>query len=432
MPTNKSGGKLIMVLFQGLKRRLKNIKANKNGQAPTIYPIKSAAELLNTKDKQGFVETIKSLMSLSSGFNDFYYPVIEKFAEFVQTLPENQREFFGQPVEFLTLGLERASRTLSLCLAYFFPEKADFSTISKHDALWIYATFTAALFLDIGKIAVKYTVMLYHEKAYLLKRWDPYVSAMLGQGSYYQFDYSKENLNDLRYCVTPVLARQILDSATESSSEISGFNWIATDPEVLVVWFALLAGEEDRIPMTSFMSVIPRADIEIIENYRKEKKISAMDPAGEAFLQWLRKEIKEERIAINKNDKLRVTEKEIIFSISLFQQFANSNPNYKHPEIIERQFVDIAKLYQIPISELDQRYRAQGGLSGISDLGKRYRTVGGLAATQENEKTSSAHRFLKGGIGLLSLITSQPLHQVIHLGLAEKSIIKSPSQHSMI
>ncbi len=410
-----------MVLFQGLKRHLKNLNTNKTSQSFGIYPIKSATELLATQENQGFIRNIKSLIKPSRCFDGLYLPAIEKFAEFVQNIPENQQDFFGQQEEFLTHGLERVSRTVSLCLAYFFPEKSDFSSISEQDALWVYATFTAALFLDIGKIAAKYAVMLYHEKARPLKKWDLYKGSMLEQGNYYKFDYLKENFNDLRYFITPILARQILDTATETA-EKSGFNWITSDPEVLEVWFALLSGEEDRIPMTSFMSMIPRAEIEIIENYRKAAKISVVNPAGEAFLQWLRKELKEGRIALNeKEGKIHIKEKEILLSTALFQQFANSNSSFKHPEIIERQFVDIAKLYQISISELDQRYRAQGGLSGMSDLGKRYRTIGGITTIQENEKKSSGQRFLKGGIGLLSLLTSQPLDKPIHLGF--KNII---------
>jgi len=426
-----------MVLFQGLKRHLKHAEANKNDPPSSLYPIKPATDLLSTEENKGFIQTIRTLIRSFQCFEDFYLPAIEQFAEFVQTLPENQREFFGQPVEFLTRGLERAARTLSLCLTYFFPDAADFSNISKRDTLWIYATFTAALLLDSGKIVVKYAVMLYHKKGYPIKKWDPYTGTMLGQAqaSHYKFDYVKENFNDLRRFITPMLARQLIDSTTESSAKISGFNWIASDPEVFTVWFALLAGEESRIPMTSFMSVIPRAEIEIIENYRKEKKISITDPAGDAFLQWLRKEIQEGRVAINANnanDKLRVTEKEIILSASLFQQFADTNASYKHPGIIESQFIDVAKLYQISISELDQRSRAHGGLSGRSDLGKRYRAIGGLAATQENEKILPAQRCLTGGIALLALITSEPLHKILHVGLTEKTSIKPASPNPTI
>ncbi|MDQ8038983.1 MAG: TraI domain-containing protein [Rickettsiella sp.] len=402
-----------MVLFQGLKRHLQS-QNKKNNQLFGIYPIKKAVDLLSTTENQIFVKTIKSLIKPSSYFAEFYFPALEKFAEFVQNIPENQRDFFGYQTEFLTHGLERVSRTLSLCLNHFFPEKVDFSNISKHDALWIYATFSAALFLDIGKLAVKYMVMLYHEKAYPLKKWDPYASTMLGQGGYYKFDYVKENFNNLRQFVTPILARQILDSITECQAK-SGFNWIASDSEVLEAWFALLTGEEDRIPMTSFMSMIPRAEIEIVENYRKKIKVSTTDPAGEAFLQWLRKEIKEGRITINGKDaKIHVTEKEILLCASLFQTFAHANSSYKHPEIIERQFVDVAKLYQIPINGFEQQYREKGYRTN--------RTIGGITAIRANEEKLPMRRFLKGGIGLLSFIRSQPLHKETYLGLPQNII----------
>lgn len=394
-----------MALFEGLKRHLQNSNLKKNHLSSDVYPIKSAAELLGDKENQGFVKAMELLVKPSHYFDDFYFPTLKKFAEFVQNLPENQQGFFNQKTEFLTQGLERAARALALCLGNFFPDEPN---ISKHDALLIYATFTAALFLDIGKIAVKYTVMLYSEQCYPLKNWDVYSGAMLDQGSYYRFDYVKENFDNLNHFVTPILARQLLDSVTKSP-EKKGFNWIASDAEVFELWFALLSGQEERIPMTSFMAVIPRAKIEILDNNRKEAKMSAIDPAGEAFLQWLRKEIHEGRIPINgKNEELCITEKEVILSSLLFHEFAQLNSGYKHPEIIERQFIDIAKLYQIPISEIDQRYRAQGGISGISDSGKRYRAVGGVASVRDNERITS-HHFIKGGIGLFSLITAHAL-----------------------
>jgi len=418
-----------VVLFHSQK----NIDAKKGSQAPVIYPIKSATDLLSTKDNHGFLQSIKRLIKSSQQFDSVYLPVIEKFAEFVQNIPENQREFFGQQAEFLTLGLELAARTLDLCRAYFFSEEADFSKISnQNDRRKIYAIFTAALFSSIGKIAVKYNVAVFNEKANHFKKWNPYVGAMLNQGSHYKFDYIKENFDDLRRYVTPTIARQVLDSVTEHSEEMSGFNWIASDLKVLADWFAFLAGEEGRIPMTSFMSVIPRAKIEMVENYRKGTRISLVDSEGDAFLQWLRKEIENERIVINKGSELRVTEKEIFLSDALFQQFISANPHCGHPAIVEKQFIDVLKVYSISISELDQRYRSQGGLSGISDLGQRYRSIGGLSSIQENEKAPPVHRhrYLKGDIGLLALIISGPLHKLLSLDVTAKSTIRPSSNNS--
>ena len=187
-----------------------------------------------------------------------------------------------------------------------------------------------------------------------------------------------------------------------------------------------MSGEEERIPMTSFMSMVPRAEIDIIENSRINAHIAETDPSGEAFLQWLRKELADGKIFINEKDaKIRISDGKIFISTALFQEFANVNPNYKHPEVIEKQFIDVAKLYQISISELDQRYRAFGGLSGLGDLSKRYRAVGGMGTTQENQK-SSPQRVLQGDIRLISLITSNiSLQKIINL----ESSVKNPAKN---
>lgn len=412
-------------MFQGLRPSFKKLNKSKKIEAD-LYVIKAADDLLSTDNNLVLIETIKTLIKPSYRFNNFYLPVIKKFAEFVQSIPLMQHGFFNQEINFLERGLERSARTLSLCLKYFFPEEINFSNISNKDELWIYATFTAALFLDIGKLAVKYSIMLYHKKAYPLKKWNPFTISMLGLGYYYKIDYIKENYDNLEHSTAPMLARQILDSISNITLETEGFNWIASDLRVLEIWYYLLSGKEDRIPMTSFMSMVPRAEIDLIENSRINAQIAETDPSGEAFLQWLRKELTDGKILINEKDaKISISDGKIFISTALFQEFANVNPNYKHPEVIEKQFIDVAKLYQISISELDQRYRAFGGLSGLGDLSKRYRSIGGISTTQENQK-NLPQRVLQGDIRLISLITSTTsLHNIIN----SDSSIKIPTKN---
>ncbi len=410
-----------MVMFRGPKASFKKINKLKKPQAD-LYMIKAADDLLNSENNLALIETIKSLIKPSDRFN-YYLPIINKFAEFVQDIPLMQHGFFNQEINFLERGLERSTRTLTLCLKYFFPEEINFSNISDKEALGVYAAFTAALFLDIGKLFVKYSIIIYHKEAYPLKIWEPYKGSMLGQGYYYEVDYNKENFDNLENSTTYILARQILDSVTNVTLEAKGFNWIASDLRVLETWLNLLSGEEDRIPMTSFMSMVPRAEIEIIENSRINAQIAETDPSGEAFLLWLRKELADGKIFINEKDaKIRIIDGKIFIDTVIFQEFANVNPNYKHPEVIEKQFIDVAKLYQISISELDQRYRAFGGLSGLGDLSKRYRTVGGISTTLENQKNST-QRVLQGGMRLISLITS--MQKINNLDSSLKNPIKS-------
>lgn len=415
-----------MIMFRGIKSSFKKANKTKNKRTQSdLYSVKTADDLLNTKNNLVLIKTIKSLIKPSDRFKDCLL-IIKEFAEFVQDIPLTQYGFFNQEISFLERGLERSARTLTLCLKYFFPEEINFSNISDKDALWVYATFTAALFLDIGKLFVKYSITLYHEEAYPLKIWELYKSSMLGQGYYYEIDYIKENFDNLEKSTTHILARQILDSVTNINLEAKGFNWIASDLRVLETWLNLLSGEEDRIPMTSFMSMVPRAEIDMIENARIKAQIATSDPIGEAFLKWLRKELADGKILINEKDaKITISDGKIFISSILFQEFANIDPNYKHPEVIEKQFIDVAKLYQISISELDQRYRVFGGLSGLGDLSKRYRTIGGISTTHENQK-NSPQRVLQGDIRLISLITSTTsIQKIINLA----SSIKNPSKN---
>lgn len=388
-----------MGLFKDLRFTYKKTIKTKSPR-PNLYSVKKAHDLLNTENNLILVEKLRSLIKPTSRFNYFYLPIIKKFAEFVQDIPLIQHGFFNQQMNFLERGLERSSRTLSLCLEYFFPEEVNFNNVSDKNTLGIYAIFTAALFLDIGKLAVKYSINLYeNEKKDSFKKWNLYLGA-INKTYKYQIDYIKENFDNLEHAITPILARQILNSATDISSEREGFNWIASDLKVLETWFNLLSGKEDRIPMTSFMSMVPRAEIEIIENTRINAQVEITDPAGEAFLQWLRKELAEGKILINQKDsKINISNEKIFISSAIFQEFVDKNANYEHPEVIRKQFINILELYFISFSELDQRYRAFGGMSGQENSNIRYSAIGGISTIQKNQKNSEllviqAPRFL--------------------------------------
>ena len=337
------------------------------------------------------------------------YQLSKKFAEFVQDIPLKRTKAFKQEISFLERGLQRSTRTLSLCLKYFFPDKTDFESIADSDALWIYAAFTAALFLDIGKLIAKYTLLLYDKNHQLIDEWNFFSVSMLNRGYYYKINYIKENKDNLKYSSTPILAGKILDSVTDTFLKEDCLNWIASDKKVLESWIDILSGKKDRIPMTSFMSMIPYAEIDIIEKYRIDAQISVDNPNGELFLQWLRKEIENGKILIGEKDaKIIISDGKILISTVLFKEFAALYQNCESPEIVKNQFINIIlQLYQIPISELDQRYRAFGGLSGLNDSSKRYRAVGGISTTQENLK-NPPQLFLQGDSSLIFLIKKPP------------------------
>jgi len=381
-----------MALFGSLQRSMQaKASPSEKGKHPDVNFIQSAATLLAPEKRQQLLRNIKALLNLPPKlYDNLYNQIIEQFAEFVQELPENQHGIFAQEGGFLDHGLDRASRALSLCLAYFFPQEKTFHNVSAQQALWVYAVFTAALLLDVGKIAVKYNVSICQKDGKEIKKWIPHTCSMVAQGKFYKFEYEKENRDVLRRLVTPLLARQILDDATsnvDKSNQSAGFNLIASDPVVLEAWLSML-GTEKKIPMTSFMTVIPLADMQTIENYLKalktpgagtgifgglpatvEETLLGDVTAGDAFLNWLRDGLAKGTISINQADSnVHVTQEGILLFADVFEDFANTNPVNKNPEVAAKQFKAIAELYNVSIAELGQRYSLIKGISAREKL----------------------------------------------------------------
>lgn len=385
-------------MFKGLQQKFsKGISTAGDKKVPEVALIQSAATLLGSEKLQPHLKNIKSLLNLPPKFyNRLYYQVIEQFAEFVQALPETVHGTFANDGGFLEHGIERAARALSLCLAYFFPEEKSLNNMTPNQALWIYAVFTAALLLDVGKLAVKYKITLCQKNGTSIKDWHPYSSSMVAQGKYYKYDFVKENRDNLRRLITSLLARQILSESThirnESDHSIyeheNGFNWIASDPNVLEAWLALLSGEGR--PMSSFMTMIPLADAQVIENHIKNLKIpgapstagsglftgtiptedtvfTATLATGDAFLQWLRNALATNTISVNQTDShVQITQDGILISPEIFKEFTLENPHYKAPEVVEQQFHKYLELYQASSGDLGRRYSHIQGVSTVA------------------------------------------------------------------
>lgn len=364
-------------------------------KGPLVIPVHTAETLLGTEKRQQHLKNIKALLNLPPKFYDnLYGSVMERFAEYVQNLPQTQYGAFSNMGGFLDHGIERAARALSLCLAYFHPQDKVFHDVSPKEALWIYAIYTAALFLDLGKLAVKYHITMCDKTGAQIKIWSPYGKSMLEHGTHYKYDFIKENRDNLGRLVTALLARQILTEATKDLDAGSGgFSWIASDPDVLEAWLSML-NTEGR-PMGTFMSIIPLADAQIIEGIFGAGKpfkepitkpfagtlfdttatttattgmedsgaLTAGLEGGEAFLRWLRTGLSSGAISANElSSQLQIVREGVLMSSEIFKAFVSANPHYKNPDSIEQQFARLLELYVEPIGPLQSRYHLKGGV----------------------------------------------------------------------
>lgn len=377
-----------MPIFKNIQQHFHKENAGEIAKHPDAILIKSGNALLSHEKRQQHISAVKTLLNLPPKiFNAIYNQLIEQFAEFVQSLPETVYGAFASEGGFLDHGIERASRALSLCVTYFFPEEKNLQNINSEQALWVYAVFTAALLYDVGKLAVKYDIKITRKNGSFIKKWVPYTSSMIAQGKYYQFEFVKENRDNLRRLVTPLLARQILQDATQhqDNSENSGFNWLASNPDVLEAWLMLLSGET-RVPMSSFMSLIPLADAQVIDSHIKNVRLGTV-PAGmfigvnpqtndspfattlatgDAFLDWLKTGLANGNISVNQKDSfIHTIQDGVLISSEIFKEFSHENLGFKNPEGAEQQFRKFLELYQAPIGDLGKRYSAIRGISSV-------------------------------------------------------------------
>lgn len=384
-------------MFKGLHNALhkahkvKPLAANKH---PALAKVQTAEQLLNTSKRQEHLRHIKSLLNLPPKLYDgLYHKIIQSFSEFVQTLPETQYGIFNSEGGFLDHGIERAARALSLCLAYFFPQEKTLQAVSSQEALWIYAVFTAALLLDVGKIAVKYQVNICNHDGSALKVWLPYSGSLLKQGKFYRYSWLKQNRDNLRRLVTALVARQILDDAdaesdSSSSSSGGGFNWIASSPDVLEAWLIILSGDQRAI--SPFMTVIPLADAQTIENFlvnnannqpptKQEQLSQILNPnlptednnaynlaMGKEFLEWLRTGLADGSIPINTNNAdVHRVEEGVLLDPNIFKRFIDANPQYAVAGSVDQQFRQFLELYVTSPGQLGLRYSQIRGLSTL-------------------------------------------------------------------
>jgi len=264
-------------MFKNFRESLKdnkNLTENILHKDPT--PILSADILLATEKRQQSITEIRNLLSLpDEEFHRVFQIVTENFAEFVQNLPETERSYYAGTGGMLDHALERASLSLFLCRTYLLPQDATLSSISESEMLWVYALYTAALVYDIGRLATSHVVTLTDHKGHTVKSWLPFSGPMTEEkASHYIYGFSEEHYDHMRWQVTIILAVKILPK--------EGFNWIASDMDVLESWLGLLSDEHRHV--SPLLTIIQLVESLLQEGFYTGKKVFRNDLSPQNIL----------------------------------------------------------------------------------------------------------------------------------------------------
>lgn len=298
-----------MFVVNNLRNFSKNNKSQvyKSGH---ILPVLTAEELLNAGRHQALIEQIKDFSQLpNEHFDTLYKIAIKNFAEFVQVIPNQVNAALNG---LLNQGIARAVLTLQTFLA---------NQGKALDPLSNYATFTAALFLDVSKVVINQKIVIVDEEGNYINDWRPFEGSMIGCGQFYKMYPIAQAYLRLQDAITPLLARQLLPK--------QGFLWIASDPRIFANWLDILRGDDSQGGrMGRALSYVKREDIINLEDALPQSAVSMLESEvtkhGEAFYSWLKNSLENDQIKVNTTDAgVHVVKEGVFIERKLFKQFAD-------------------------------------------------------------------------------------------------------------
>ena len=319
-------------------------------------------------------------MSELSGLEESRYDslcnvLIDNVVHYCQYLPETENSYYSQPGGLVDYALNRTEAALSLLKEFMICEQP--GLLSEEQKLWQYALYSAAMLQGIGKLFVDYKINLFDANGELLKTWNPLLASLVNTGRYYDYEFQKESDIEFRRRLNLLLARALMPA--------SGFSWIASNPEVLAIWLALL--NEDYRSAGTLGALLIRADAIAIHRYIMEfmgrntvsrsgrygrtgpfsggvpeALVEKEQAIGVEFIQWLANALADGHIMINKAPLFMVPGG-MLMSQEMFQLFMREHPDYKSWQAVQNGFLSLGLHHQgadgNPLSRFEQAQNQQ-------------------------------------------------------------------------
>ncbi|WP_172653487.1 conjugal transfer nickase/helicase domain-containing protein [Legionella fallonii] len=314
----------------------------------------AASQFLAEEKRQILLQKMKELTQLeASRYESLCFVLIENLVNYCQNLPETTNSYYSQLGGLVDHALNRTEAALSLFQEFMVQDGSE--PISEEQKQWQYALYSAAILQGIGKLFVDYRINVFDSGGQLLKQWNPLLESLNSTGSYYDYDFQKESDVEFRRRLNLLIARALMPA--------SGFAWIASNPQILAVWLALL--NEDSRSAGTLGAILIRADAIAIQRYITEnmgrslasrggrygragtfsggvpETLAEKEQAiGVEFIQWMIKALDEGLIMINKAPLLMVPGG-MLMCQEMFQLFVREHPEYKNWQAAQNGFLSL-------------------------------------------------------------------------------------------
>ncbi|MBA4695815.1 MAG: TraI domain-containing protein [Legionella sp.] len=316
-----------------------------------LMRILSPEQLLSDEKRTNLIKQFDTALG-TERFKSIGLTLINQLVSYYQNLPDSAHNYYSQPGGMLDYALNRADAALVLFKEHVLLNREN-EVVSEEKKLWQYALFSAALLKGVGRLYVDLIVDLYDSKENFLKTWQPLSESLGALGSAYCYEFQKEAEKDFRCRVNLLLGRSLMPA--------SGFAWIASDPEVLAAWLALL--EEDYYAAGVLGSILLYADAiaiqrdihQLIWNHagartRYYGRVSTFGGGesledtertmGLEFVQWLQRALDSGRISVNEAP-LQVVPGGLIMLPDAFKLFVREHSEFKNWQAVQNGFLSL-------------------------------------------------------------------------------------------
>lgn len=330
---------------------------NKLAKIPKdLIAVLSPTEMLAGDKRQGLMQQIKEWGALDAKrFDALCLTLINQLINYCQQLPETINSYYALPGGILDYALNRTEAALQLFRQFIVQHES--TPLSEIQLLWLYAMFSASLLKDIGKLQIDYQVAVYDPFGEPFKSWNPLIESLVSAGSYYQFEFlpDHEDKTSLRRRLNILIARLLMPN--------DGFVWIASNPEVLATWLALLS--DDWRSAGTLGAILIRADAVAIQRYFNENMIHHMGRGGTRaarvgtfidtkpdvnlakeqlmgveFIKWMLASLDAGQLMLNK-PPLLVVPGGLLIHPDAFKLFVRAHPEYKNWQSVQNGFLSL-------------------------------------------------------------------------------------------
>ncbi|MBA2648342.1 MAG: TraI domain-containing protein [Legionella sp.] len=320
-------------------------------KAPTnAISIVEPTPFLSEEKRPQLLQSMRALSSIeTSQYDSLCTNLIEQLVNYCQKLPASTNTYYAQAGGLVDYALNRTEAALSLFKNIVAPGS---ETLSPQQTLWQYALFSAGLLQNIGTLFVDYKINAFDVEGEV-KQWNPLELPLIHAGCQYDYELLKEPDVGFRHRLNLLLAKTLMPA--------SGFSWIASNPQVLMVWLALL--NEDYQGAGTLGLLLIRADAIALQRYFNDFLVNVkvqQNPHGSVntfidspvpsvlekeqivgleFLQWLSQALETGKIILNKGPLIMVPGG-LLMTQELFQMYLDES-SLKSQEKVQKGFLSL-------------------------------------------------------------------------------------------